>query len=72
MARSTVTRAELKEVADFLRQCGLKPSAVEVLPGRVRICVVDEFDLTLPDQAGELEKLKERLGAHNGRKQRVS
>jgi hypothetical protein len=63
LSRSTVSKAELKEVADFLRSCGLKPSAVEVMPGRVRICVVDEFDLTLPDQAGELEKLKERWGA---------
>lgn len=67
VTRSTVSKSDLANVLEVLSACGLKPSAVEVLPGRVRFCVVDERDLTLPDQAGEVERLKERLGANGQR-----
>lgn len=60
-----VTKADLDRAAEFIRTMGLKPSAVEVLPGKVRI-LTGEITLTLSGEADELDKELAEYRRHNG------
>lgn len=60
-----VTKADLDRAAEFIRAMGLSPSAVEVLPGKVRILTGDR-SLTLPADGGELDEELAAWDAEHG------
>jgi hypothetical protein len=60
-----VTKADLDRAAEFIRTLGLSPSAVEVLPGKVRILTGDQT-LTLPAESAELDKELAEWDAKHG------
>ncbi|MGH6887631.1 MAG: hypothetical protein ACREHF_00270 [Rhizomicrobium sp.] len=60
-----VTKTDLDRAAQFIRAMGLNPSAVEVLPGKVRILTGDRA-LTLPVDSAELDKELAEWDAKHG------
>lgn len=59
-----VTQADLDRAVELVRKLGLKPSGVEVEPGRVRILT---GDLTPPGEEGTLlEELAEHRSRRHG------
>lgn len=67
MPRSTVSKSDLSKVAAFLKDLGLVPVTVEVLPGRVRLEMQGGDE---PTPAGDeaSERAKERWVASGTRK----
>ncbi|MBN9535066.1 MAG: hypothetical protein J0H10_17125 [Alphaproteobacteria bacterium] len=50
-----VSKADIQRGLDLIRALGLKPGAIEILPGKVRILAEDFKALTLPDDEAELD-----------------
>lgn len=55
MSKARVTKLDLERAKEFLDAMGMKPSLVEVLPGRVRIYAGGQ-SLTLGDDDAELDR----------------
>jgi len=55
MTKARVSKLDLERAKEFLEALGVKPSLVEVLPGRVRIYASGQ-SLTLPDDDAELDR----------------